>query len=92
LASFPNVHCKLSGMVTEADPNAWTPADLRPYAEHVIESFGAHRVMFGSDWPVATLASSYRRWFETALGFIADLSADEQSKILRENAIRFYRL
>jgi L-fuconolactonase len=92
LASFPNVHCKLSGMVTEANPNAWTPADLRPYAEHVIESFGADRVMFGSDWPVATLASSYRRWFETALSLIAGLSADEQSKILRENAIRFYRL
>jgi L-fuconolactonase len=92
LASFPNVHCKLSGMVTEADHNAWQPADLRPYADHVLQSFGADRVMFGSDWPVATLASSYRRWFETALSFIAGLSADEQSKILRENAIHFYRL
>jgi L-fuconolactonase len=92
LAAFPNVHCKLSGMVTEADPETWTPADLRPYAEHVIDAFGVDRVMFGSDWPVATLASSYRRWFETALSFIDELSADEQSKILRENAIRFYRL
>lgn len=92
LASFPNVYCKLSGMVTEADPNAWTPADLRPYADHVLGSFGVDRLMFGSDWPVATLASSYRRWFETALSFIDELSTDEQSKILRENAIRFYRL
>jgi L-fuconolactonase len=92
LAAFPNVHCKLSGMVTEADPETWTPDDLRPYAEHVLDSFGADRVMFGSDWPVATLASSYRRWFETALSFIDELSADEQSKILRENAIHFYKL
>lgn len=92
LASFPNVNCKLSGMVTEADHTAWTVADLRPYAEHVLSAFGADRVMFGSDWPVATLASSYRRWFETALSFLSELSADEQRKILRENAIRFYRL
>lgn len=92
LAAFSNVYCKLSGMVTEADPTAWTAADLRPYADHILATFGADRIMFGGDWPVVTLAASYRRWFETALSFIDELSAAEQSKILRENAIRFYRL
>jgi L-fuconolactonase len=92
LAAFPNVHCKLSGMVTEADHGNWTPADLRPYAEHVLASFGPDRVMFGSDWPVATLASTYGRWFQTVISFIGGLSADEQRKILRENAVKFYRL
>ncbi|MEZ4634617.1 MAG: amidohydrolase family protein [Caldilineaceae bacterium] len=92
LAAFPNVCCKLSGMVTEADPEAWTAADLRPYAEHIFDVFGADRVMFGGDWPVATLAASYRSWFETASAFIAELAPGEQEKVLRENAIRFYRL
>ena len=92
LAAFPNVCCKLSGMVTEADPAAWTAADLRPYAEHIFDVFGADRIMFGGDWPVATLAASYRRWFETASAFIAELAPGEQQKVLRENAIRFYRL
>ncbi len=92
LASFPNVYCKLSGMANEADPAAWTADDLRPYAAHIFDCFGADRIMFGGDWPVVTLASSYRRWFETATGFIAELAPGEQQKILRENAIRFYRL
>lgn len=92
LAAFPNVICKLSGMVTEADQSQWTADDLRFYAEQVIEAFGPDRIMFGSDWPVATLASTYRRWFETAVGFISTLSAGEQRKILYDNAVRFYRL
>lgn len=92
LAAFPNVYCKLSGMANEADQRAWTAADLRPYAAHIFDVFGADRILFGGDWPVVTLAASYRRWFETASAFIAELAPGEQQKVLRENAIRFYRL
>lgn len=92
LAAFPNVYCKLSGMANEADQSAWTAADLRPYAAHIFDVFGANRILFGGDWPVVTLASSYRRWFETASTFIAELAPDEQEEVLRGNAIRFYRL
>jgi L-fuconolactonase len=92
LASYPNVYCKLSGMATEADHQQWTADDLRPYAEQVLQVFGADRLMFGGDWPVSTLAVSYRRWFETVLSFISGLPADQQRKILYENAVKFYRL
>src|SRR5580698_10561740 len=59
VAGHPNLHCKLSGMITEADFKTWTPDDLRPYVEHVVDCFGVDRVMFGSDWPVCLLAGSY---------------------------------
>ncbi|MFN8637734.1 MAG: amidohydrolase family protein [Chloroflexota bacterium] len=92
LASFPNVLCKVSGMVTEAEPFTWTVSDLRPYVEHVIESFGEDRVMFGGDWPVVLMASPYRRWAE-ALDEITDgLSDAAKRKLWNENARRFYRL
>ena len=74
LAGLPNVWCKLSGMATEADREHWTPEDLRPYAEHVLASFGDDRVMFGGDWPVVLMASPYRRWVETAEALTAGLS------------------
>jgi L-fuconolactonase len=92
LAAFPNVLCKISGMATEADWSAWTPEDLRPYLEHVLEQFGEDRVMFGGDWPVALNATSYRRWVETADALTAGLSADARRKFWSENARRFYRL
>lgn len=92
LAQHENVACKLSGMVTEANLTAWTTDDLRPYVEHVLNAFGSHRVMFGSDWPVCTLAASYARWLETAQQFISHLPADEQECILYGNAKHFYRL
>ncbi len=92
LAAFPNVMCKISGMVTEADHERWTADDLRPYVEHVIARFGEDRVMFGGDWPVALLASSYRRWVETLDGLTAHLSPEAQRKLWGENARRFYRL
>ncbi len=60
-AENPNVYCKVSGMVTEADHRRWTPADLRPYIEVVLEAFGPGRLMFGSDWPVCTLAATYEQ-------------------------------
>ncbi len=61
LAAHPNVMCKMSGFVTEADAAHWTPDDLAPYAAHILESFGEDRVMFGGDWPVVLRAASYRR-------------------------------
>jgi len=92
LAAFPNVLCKLSGMVTEADRERWTTADLVPFAEHVLDTFGEDRVMFGGDWPVVLMASSYRRWVETVDELVGGLSAEAQRKLWRENARRFYRL
>ena len=92
LASFPNVTCKVSGMVTEADPDAWTTADLRPYVEHVLASFGEDRVMFGGDWPVVLMASPYRRWVESLDEIAAGLSDTAKRKLWNENARRFYRL
>ena len=74
LALRPNVYCKLSGMGTEADWRTWSDEALAPYIETVLEAFTPKRMMFGSDWPVVTLASSYRRWIDTVRGAIAQLS------------------
>jgi L-fuconolactonase len=92
LARLPNVVCKLSGLVTEAEPATWTSATLRPYVDHLLSCFGAERLLFGSDWPVVNLAASYRRWLETALGLLAPLSVGERAAVLSENARRVYRL
>ncbi len=92
LASLPNVICKVSGMVTEADHQRWTPEDLAPYVDHVLEAFGEDRVVFGGDWPVATQASTYRRWVETLDKLTAGLSATAQHKLWSDNAKRFYRI
>jgi L-fuconolactonase len=92
LAAYPNVYCKLSGMVTEADWNAWTVDDLRPYAEVVLDAFGPHRVMFGSDWPVCLLAASYDQVLQAAEDLTAHLSADERADVFGGTAIRAYRL
>jgi len=92
LASFPNVICKISGMVTEADFRNWTTADLRPYVDHVIACFGEDRIVYGGDWPVAFQASTYARWVETLDGLTGGLSSSARRKLWRENANRFYRL
>lgn len=92
LAALPNVACKVSGLVTEADHAAWTAADLAPYVDHVLTSFGEDRVLFGSDWPVATLASPYPRWVDTLDALTADLSPEAKRKLWAENARRLYRL
>jgi L-fuconolactonase len=92
LAALDNVTCKLSGLVTEADLASWTPADLRPYVEIVLERFGAERVMFGSDWPVCLLAASYRRVVETAKDLTSELTATERARIFGGTAIETYRL
>jgi L-fuconolactonase len=92
LARLPNVVCKLSGLVTEADPATWTPAALAPYVEHLLSCFGPGRLLFGSDWPVVNLATNYARWLETALDFLAPLSEKERAAIMSQNARRIYRL
>ena len=92
LASLPNIVCKFSGLVTEADHRAWTPAQLQPYVTHLLETFGPSRLVFGGDWPVAKLASSYPRWLETARGFVAHLSPAEQAAIFYHNARRVYQI
>ena len=90
LAAAPNVCCKLSGLVTEADWQAWKPADFQPYLDVAIETFGPRRLMIGSDWPLCTLAASYQKAMEIVTEYIARLSADEQAGILGRNAARFY--
>ncbi len=92
LARRENVSCKLSGMVTEADFQTWTPAQLRPYVATVLEAFGAQRVLFGSDWPVCLVACDYTRWHDVVADFISALSGDEQSRIWGQNSIEIYRL
>ncbi len=92
LAAFPNVMCKVSGLVTEADHQRWTPDDLAPYLMHVLEVFGEDRVVFGGDWPVVLQAATYRRWVETLDTLTADLSEQARRKLWALNARRFYRL
>ncbi|RXH54765.1 amidohydrolase family protein [Granulicella sibirica] len=92
LGKRPNVSCKVSGMVTEADWTNWNPATLSPYFETVLEAFGAARLMVGTDWPVVTLGCSYSKWWEIVEEWVANLSEAEQAGILGENAARIYRL
>ena len=92
VASINGMHCKISGMVTEADQQNWTIDDLRPYVHHVLGMFGADRLMFGSDWPVSTLASEYRTVAEVARGILASLSPAAKADIFGGTATRFYRL
>jgi len=92
LAQCPNVACKLSGMITEADWQHWTLDDLAPYIEHVIEEFGTHRVMFGSDWPVCLLAGSYGQVVKASTSNLGELSTGERQDIFGNNAARWYRL
>lgn len=94
-ARNPRLFCKLSGMITEADHQRWTPADLTPYVETVLEAFGTDRVMYGSDWPVCTLAASYDRVYDALLDnlrrILGDLDGETERAIFRDNALRFYR-
>jgi L-fuconolactonase len=92
LAELPNVACKISGMVTEADHESWQSADLEPFVNVALGAFGEDRVLFGSDWPVALLASSYQRWFQTLEALTARLPVSARRKLWAENARRFYRM
>jgi L-fuconolactonase len=92
LAAHEQVHCKLSGLVTEADWSAWTKADVAPYAARLVELFGPRRLMFGSDWPVCTLAASYDDVLGIARAAVAALSPDERAEVLAGTARRVYGL
>ena len=92
LSEFPNVFCKVSGLVTEADFESWTREDLKPYIDHVIECFGFDRVIYGSDWPVAAQATEYPRWVATLEWAVNGHSAEELRKLFRDNALQFYRV
>lgn len=92
LAALPNAWCKVSGLVTEADLQRWTPEDLAPYIAHTLAVFGEDRVVFGGDWPVLLLASSYDHWIETLDALTKHLSPEAKRKLWADNARRFYRL
>jgi L-fuconolactonase len=92
IAKQQNVYCKMSGMVTEADWKKWSYSDLEPYMQTVMDAFGPHRLVYGSDWPVCLVAASYERQLGVVKQFIGKLSASEQSAIMGENAVRFYHL
>lgn len=92
IAKHPRVFCKISGMVTEADWKTWQPADLTPYLDFLVEHFGTDRLLFGSDWPVCLVASSYDRWFMTVRDYFSSFTTAEQEKVFFHNAIRFYNL
>jgi L-fuconolactonase len=92
IAQYPNVYCKISGMTTEANLNSWTIGTLKPYIDIAVEAFGTDRIMFGSDWPVCLLASSYSKWLETLQNYFNTFSIDEQASFFANNAIKFYKL
>lgn len=92
LAELPNVFCKVSGMVTEADWHSWQNADFVHYLDVVLEAFGTHRLMFGSDWPVCLVAAEYGTMKDVLAQYVSKLSKNEQNKIWGENAVNFYSL
>ncbi|MBI1840596.1 MAG: amidohydrolase family protein [Verrucomicrobia bacterium] len=90
LARCPNVSCKLSGMITEADWKQWRPEHLRPYVDHVVEKFSPRRLLFGTDWPVCLLAGGYSRVVEALETSLPALTLGERAGIWGDNAARFY--
>mgnify|MGYP000586338586 CR=1 FL=1 len=92
LAENPNVYCKISGLVTEADWDNWQPEDFTPYLNSVMTLFGPHRVMFGSDWPVCLLAATYAEVKSITQTGIETLSQSDQDNVFGHNAVRFYQL
>lgn len=92
IARHENVYCKLSGMPTEADCKTWTPKQIIPYMELVLETFGPDRILYGSDWPVCLLAGEYGKVKKLVTDFISKLSDNEQKNIMGNNAMVFYQL
>jgi L-fuconolactonase len=92
IAKHKNVYCKLSGMITEADYNNWTPEQIEPYMLLALNAFGTDRIMYGSDWPVCLVAGNYQKVKSIVTDFIAGLSETEQKSVMGENAIQFYNL
>ena len=92
IATHPNVYCKISGLVTEADPKEWKMTDFIPYIDFVLENFGIEKVMFGSDWPVCLLGAGYTEACDIVEGNTTNLSAEEKAKLWGENAVKFYNI
>ncbi len=92
LAKFPNVFSKLSGMVTEADWQNWRPEDLKPYLDIALDNFGPERLMIGSDWPVCTVAASYKQTMSVVLDYLYKYPVNVQDAVLGGNAQRFWKL
>lgn len=92
IATKPNVYCKLSGLVTEADWKKWKKEDFRPYLDVVFGAFGPKRLMFGSDWPVCLLAASYQQVVEIVEDYVHDFAADVRDRVFGGNAVEFYQL
>lgn len=92
LALYQNVHCKISGLFTEADWKIWLKSDFTKYLDVIFCAFGVNRILFGSDWPVCLLAVEYKEQLEIVKEYISKFTVEEQSKIMGENAIRFYNL
>lgn len=92
LAERPNVFCKLSGVLTEADPEDWTKEGVRPYINHAVESFGFDRLMFGGDWPVIRLAADYTTWLEALAEILQQHTEEEKRRLFQRTAERVYRL
>ncbi|WP_432584739.1 amidohydrolase family protein [Streptomyces sp. HD1123-B1] len=92
LATYPQVRCKVSGLVTEADHQRWTLTDIRPVWDVLLSAFGPERLMFGSDWPVCVLAGGWNRWAAAVEELLAHCSPDETAAILTGTATAFYRL
>ena len=91
-AAYPNVYCKVSGLITEADPQHWTAADIKPYFEKALEFFGPARLLFGSDWPVCLLAGSYQQVVALATTLTASLTPSEQTAFWLQTAQEVYKL
>lgn len=92
LAKSPNVMCKISGMVTEADWSSWESGDIKPYLDVIFNALGPDRIMFGSDWPVCLLAASYEQQLEIVETYISSFSPEDKNKIMGGNALNFYNL
>jgi L-fuconolactonase len=92
IAQYPNLYCKISGMATEAHWDTWTMDTLKPYIDTVVEAFGTERIMFGSDWPVCLVASSYEKWLKGLQNYFNTFSISEQEAFFANNAINFYKL
>ena len=92
VAAYPNISCKLSGLVTEANLTSWNKEDLRPFVDRALELFGPKRMMFGSDWPVCLLAASYAQVLECFQSLLEQLNDQERAGIFGENAMKFYQI
>ncbi|TDE11335.1 amidohydrolase family protein [Dyadobacter psychrotolerans] len=92
LAELPNVSCKVSGLVTEADWSSWQKSDFRPYLDVVFDAFGTKRLLFGSDWPVCLVAGEYAEIKSIITDYISSLQKNEQADVMGNNAVKFYNL